>query len=322
MSRVEPGRGGLSEGAKDFKVVRGRGGWLFLDPGTNRGVGPDTGELQLTAAQLRAWQRVLENRIAWLARRGIPYLFMVAPNAHVIYEDKLPDGISTSPERPVMQLVGHLEQTRSEARVLYPAEALARERDRGVFPRTGSHWSELGAFIAYQALMDEIAPQLGLPRLSAADVEWVEEPLGGDLGNKVKPVEKSPFVFGDLHEQRARLASDNRIVRNGRRVEFEGPAELERTCLVVADSYAVRVVPFLAESFGRLVFAHIPTLDYELVNEVQPDVVVTILSERFLIEVPDALNAPNLREPEAEKRAAGAILRPRRVETNRLNAPR
>ena len=117
------------------------------------------------------------------------------------------------------------------------------------------------------------------------DVDWVEEPLPGDLGNKVDPMEKSPFVFGDIRDQRAKLVLGQPGRANGRRVEFEGPPELERTCLVVADSYAVRVVPFLAESFRRLVFGHIPTLDYELVEEVQPDVVITIFSERFLIEV-------------------------------------
>ena len=86
----------------------------------------------------------------------------------------------------------------------------------------------------------------------------------------------------------------------------------------------MRVVPFLAESFGRLVFGHVPTLDYELVEEVEPDVVITILSERFLIEVPEDLDpeTPTLRELEASKRERGEILRPRRVETNRLNFPR
>ena len=119
----------------------------------------------------------------------------------------------------------------------------------------------------------------------------------------MKPMEKSPFVFGDLRDQRAKLVPDNRIARTGRRVEFEGPPELEHTCLVVADSYAVRVVPFLAESFRRLVFGHIPTLDYELVEEVSPDVVITVISERFLIVVPEDLHpeTPSLRQLEASK---------------------
>jgi hypothetical protein len=320
----EPGLVDLPAGEVDFKYLRGKDGWLFLDRDTNRLLDQHTGRLQLTDQQLRGWQRVLENRIAWLGRRGTPYLFQIAPNPHVVYEDKLPDGVRTSDERPMRQLIEHLERAGSDARVLYPAEDLIRERDRAVYPRTATHWSELGAFIAYEQLMDEMDPALGLPRLRMDDVDWVEAPLPGDLGNKMKPVEQSPFVFGDIREQRAKLVLDNRVVRTGRRVEFEGPPELEHTCLVIADSYAVRVVPFLAESFRRLVFGHVPTLDYELVEEVEPDVVVTIMSERFLIEVPEDLHveAPSLRELEADKLERGEVLRPRPVETNRLNFPR
>jgi hypothetical protein len=223
-----------------------------------------------------------------------------------------------------MQLLEHLERAGSEARVLYPAEELIRHRDRRVFAHTHTHWSELGAFLAYEQLMDALDPALGLRRLSMDDMDWVEVPLPGDLGNKVTPKEESPFMFGDIRDQRAKLVLDNRVPRTGRRVEFEGPPEFEHTCLVVADSYAVRVVPFLAESFRRLVFGHVPTLDYELVEEVEPDVVISVMSERFLIEVPEDLHVgtPTLREFEAHKLARGKVLRPRRVETNRLNFPR
>ena len=320
---VEPGIVELPVGEVDTKYLRGKDGWLFLDRDTNRLLDQHTGRLQLTPEELRAWQRVLETRIAWLGRRGIPYLFQIAPNPHVIYEDKLPDGVVTSSERPMMQLLEHLERTGSDVQVLYPVDELIRHRDRRVYAHTHTHWSEFGAFFAYEQLMNHMDPALGLPRLSVDDVDWVEVPLPGDLGNKVSPKESSPFVFGDIREQRAKLVLDNRVVRTGRRVEFEAP-ELEHTCLVVADSYAVRVVPFLAESFRRLVFGHVPTLDHELVEEVQPDVVVSIMSERFLIEVPEDLHVgtPTLRQLEAEKLARGEVLRPRRVETNRLNFPR
>jgi alginate O-acetyltransferase complex protein AlgJ len=320
---VEPGIVDLPAGEVDFKYLRGKDGWLFLDRDTNRLLDQHTGLLKLTDLELRAWQRVLENRIAWLGRRDIPYLFQIAPNPHVIYDDKLPDGVRTSAERPMMQLTEHLERAGSNARVLYPFDELMRHRDRAVYPRTATHWSELGAFVAYEQLMGAMDPALGRRRLSMDDVDWVEAPLPGDLGNKMNPKEESPFVFGDIRDQRAKLTLDNRIARTGRRVEFEAP-DLEGTCLVVADSYAVRVVPFLAESFRRLVFGHVPTLDYQLVEEVEPDVVITIISERFLIEVPEDLHpeTPTLRELEASKRERGEILRPRRVETNRLNFPR
>ena len=40
--------------------------------------------------------------------------------------------------------------------MLYPLEELMAERDELVYPKTGSHWSEYGAFVGYRALMAEI----------------------------------------------------------------------------------------------------------------------------------------------------------------------
>jgi alginate O-acetyltransferase complex protein AlgJ len=323
MSTVEPGQIDLPAPVFDSKYIRGKNGWLFLDEDANRVLDQHTGQLQFTPAELDRWRRVLENRVAWLAQRGMPYHFLVAPNAHAVYEEHLPDDVKTSSERPVLQLLGHLQQTGSDAGLIYPLEQLRRRREQAVYPRTATHWSELGAFIAYEVLMDEVVKTLDVPRLSEDDIEWVEEEIGGDLGFKLDPVEYSALVYGDLKvPHRARLVSDNRVKRNGRRVEFEGDPDAAHTCLVVADSFAVRVVPFLAESFRRLVFAHIPTLDYALVEEVRPDIVLTILNERFLVEIPEDVGAPDLGELEEQKRASKEMLAPRKVETNRLNAPR
>jgi hypothetical protein len=323
MTTVEPGQLDLPAGAPDdYKYLRGRDGWLFLDRDTNRVLAQHTGELQLSEDLLRHWQRVLENRVAWLARRGVPYTFLVAPNAHAVYPEMLPDGIPMSADRPVMQILRRLDDSGSPARILYPRAELVGMRDRPVYPKTGTHWTELGAFIACRAILQEIGRSLPVRQLEMDDVEWVEDTTPGDLGRKVDPIERSVFVYGDVREPRARLVADNRVKRNGRRVEFEGDAGLEHTCLVTGDSFAVRAVPYLAESFRRLVFGHISSLDYSLVEAVRPDVVVTIMNERFLINPPVDLPAPTLAQLEAERLAAGEVLPPRRVDTNRLNAPR
>jgi hypothetical protein len=61
------------------------------------------------------------------------------------------------------------------------------------------------------------------------------------------------------------------------------------------------------------VFGHIHTLDRALVEGVKPDIVITVMTERFLIRPPDDSHAPSLLELEAEKRASGALLPPKSV---------
>jgi hypothetical protein len=72
------------------------------------------------------------------------------------------------------------------------------------------------------------------------------------------------------------------------------------------------VIRFLSESFARLTFVHMPSLDFDLARTLEPDVVVKVMNERFLISVPQDVPAPTQAQLEAEKIAAGDIVPVRR----------
>jgi alginate O-acetyltransferase complex protein AlgJ len=289
-----------------LKVVRGKDGWLFLDFDTNRVMAQVQGRLRLSAEELRQWQFLLENRVAWLARRRALYLFLVPPLPHAVFADKLPDGCFEA-ERPVLQLLRHLESQRSYARVLYPVEELIEHRDSH-YTKTDTHWTDRGAFIAYSLLSDEIESFVPMRRLDDTDIDWIEVMKAGDLGDKLQPEEQSLHVYAQPSNPQARLVYDNGIFHQGRRADFECDTAPDSTCLVLGTSSAFGMVHLFAEGFRRLVFANIPTLDYALVNEVNPDVVIAIFGERFMIRVPVDLLAPTQPELEAEKRAARKVL--------------
>lgn len=280
------------------------------------------GELLLTDEQLGQWRALLETRAAWLQSRGATYRFFVAPNPHSVYPDMLPFDIAPGNTRPPLQLIDYLKAAGSSARLLYPLDDLVRRRDSPAFSQTDTHWTDLGAFIAYEALIDEIGNEVDVRRLTLVDLRLDEDVRPGDLGVKVNPKESSLHVFATPTNPAARLTDDNRVWLNGRRIDYECPAAGETACLVFGDSFAHQMLQFLAESFGRLVFAHLPTLDRDLVMEVEPDVVVSILNERFVIRVPVDDGAKTLAQCAAEKRAGGAVHPPRQLDGNRVDSPR
>src|SRR5262245_12500703 len=143
----------------DGKVVQGRNGRLFLDNDTNEVIAQHTGALRLDERGVEQWRLILEHRTAWLERRGVQYLFLVAPNAHSVYPEALPDDVPSAPDRTVHQVLGAVERG-GIARVVYPLEQLVSERDKPVFPKTGSHWTEYGAFIAYRSVIDALQESL------------------------------------------------------------------------------------------------------------------------------------------------------------------
>jgi acetyltransferase AlgX (SGNH hydrolase-like protein) len=298
----------------DGKVVSGKDGWLFLDKDSNRIIAQHTGALRLTDEQLEQWRSLLEERIRWLEARGVPFIFLVPPNPHSVHPEMLPEHVPSAAARPIHQLIEHLEATGSPARVVYPLEELVSERDRHVYQKTGTHWTELGAFVAYERLLAELDGVVRVRSLSSSGLVLSEELKSGDLGNKVRPTVRSTFVRAAVRAPEARLVADNRVANKGRRREYVCDAAPGVTCLVLGDSYSYRMLPFLAESFGRLVFAFLPNLDRDLVEHERPDVVISVLNERFLIYPPVDEGAMSLAQWEAEKRAEGKLLPPPRFE--------
>jgi hypothetical protein len=300
----------VGEDSELEKSVRGKDGWLFLGNDTNDTLGQQSGRVSFSEHELNSWQHVLESRIGWLERLGrIPYLFMVPPNAHSVYPEKLPDGVTSSPDRLVMQLLRHLAGKGSFARAIYPLDELLRAKaERPVFSPTNSHWNGHGAFVGYSVLAEEIERLAPLRRVAVDDVLFSERLHEGDLGGKLDPPERSVLVHAEVREPTFRQLSDNRVMNNGRLAVFECPDAPPTRCLAFGDCHVQRMVPFMAQSFGRFVFAHNAMLDFELVREEQPDVVVTVECERFLKQIPCDVPAPTTRELAQGKIERGLVV--------------
>ena len=280
---------------RDGKVLEGEAGWLFLAHDSNDVLAQHTGRLLFSARELEEWRYLLETRRLWLADRGARYGFLVPPNSHTVHADKLPRH-PLSDVRPVTQLLDLVDFMP----IVYPLEEL-RAEPRAYF-ELDTHWSVLGAFIAYQELMEV----LGQPALARSELSFSEQVVSGDLGAKTTPPRAGARVLARPRRQSARLLHDNRVEDFGRRVELESDGP-DVACLVFGDSYSYAMLPFLAESFHRLLFVQLATMDFELVREWKPDVVVSILNERFLIDIPNDLFGYTARALEAQKVADGRV---------------
>jgi len=295
----------------DGKVIRGKDGWLFLAYDRSRTLDQHAGRLRLSDKELEQWRKVLEDRSAWLRERNTPFLFLVAPNTHSVYPEQLPDGVpSLSEQRCVRQLLAHLEATRSPAEVLYPLDELMAARAvRPVCFSAGAHWNGWGAFVAYRILVERLRA-LGVPARAVSDneISFVEEDMLGELAFKAGLGTRKQYVA--RLPTSARLVSDNCITNRGEQLVLECNDAPPVRCLVLGDSYARSLLRFMAETFGRVVFGWVPCLDRDLVERERPDVVIMVLTERWLIQAPDDSSDHSLEAWEARKRAGGEV-RPR-----------
>jgi alginate O-acetyltransferase complex protein AlgJ len=294
--------------ALDGKVLRGKDDWLFLDNDANQVLKQHTGEIRFSEKDLEDWRVLLETRSAWLERHGIPYFLLIAPNQHSIYPEQLPEGVELSPERPVRQLVEHLDARGSSVRLIDPTPALTEaKRKKLVYSKTDSHWNFYGAFVTYDRLMEEVGEVVEVNRLSEDELDFAEVDLIGGLGYKVEPHESSTFVMVRHMPKHARLISDNCVINNGSLVELSCAEAPDTTCLFLGDSFSVNLLLFLAESFRHLVYGHTTSLDFDLVLEHKPDVVVSLITERFMIKVPYDLPKRSVHQMAREKKERGEL---------------
>jgi hypothetical protein len=298
----------------DQKFIRGKNGRMFLANDSNKLLSQHSGEVRFSDDDLRRWRLTLETRAAWLEQRGCAYFFLVPPNAHSVFPEDLPDDVRSAPERPIHQLMRCLEEAGSDVHFTYPLEELVAEKhgELPVYPVTDTHWTAWGEFIAYRRLVEDMqARGIELDPVEADSVGFRTVKSTGDLGYKVEPNQYSDTVRAHVRGSRSRRLYDNNLVpTTGAIIITERDDGAPTRCLVFGDSYSYGVLEFLAETFSRVMFVHTPTLDFSIVAEESPDVVVSILNERFLIMRPSDLPGLTVRDIAAEKEAVGE-LRPR-----------
>lgn len=276
-------------------VAVGREGWLFHRPDEMdfiQGRGADQRQLAAVAAWLRASRDHARSQ-------GARYLVVVPPCKASIYPDRLPAWAVTARTTPFDRL---LELLRGDDPVevldLRPALRLARaEAEAGrlpgvetVFQRYDTHWNDAGAFAGCQALAARLAQDHpAVPRLEWSQLAPARPVRGsGDLARLLG-------LHGDWWEDVPQLAwaagpttaappEDHLapILLGG-----SGDARLP-TALVMRDSFAQRMIPYLDRCFASVTWAWVQGSPYlaPLVEQVKPALVIHEFNERQLADPP------------------------------------
>jgi alginate O-acetyltransferase complex protein AlgJ len=276
------------------EVVIGKDGWLFYT--ADKLMEQHTGADIFTAAELEGWVRQMEADRDWLARRGIAFYVVIAPDKNTIYPEKLPDYPRGAVTR-IDQLAARLRS--SDLEFIDPREELFRVKAAGemVYTPGDTHWSERGAFVAYQMLMDRVRKKY--PSVAALTLDDFKISYGIPAASDMAYI---LGLDGDLHYQVERMtpkwkshqiAPQTSSVRPGsgwRVTENSNDLSDRPRLLVFGDSFTDYVLgpTMLYETFRDPVWTHNNggTFNFNLVEEVKPDIVLVQFAERYLHLVP------------------------------------
>jgi alginate O-acetyltransferase complex protein AlgJ len=272
-------------------VMIGRDGWLFH--AGDRMIDDCRGARPMTPQELKNWQTLLEKRRDWLARRGIKYLFVIAPDKESVYPEFLPEWMTrVGPATRLDQFIAHMKaHSTVEVLDLRPALLQAKQTAR-TYLITDTHWNLYGAFIGYQAIIQALRrqlPDLDEPLPLAAFETHYSQTKGGDLATMLGQEQSLPERdYVDLRPrpplQRIEYRVDTNILNKKwnlltEPVCSENPAQKYRA-FFFRDSFSVFLVPYLAYSFRRAVYIWLNTWDTQVIEREQPDVVVDQIVER------------------------------------------
>ncbi len=229
----------------------------------------------------RDWSIAVERRIAICREVGARLCWLLAPDAHGVHPDELPEGLgfaTPSLADRFAELFGH----RPELNLVHPREALKAARGAvDIYRRTDSHWTSVGAYAAYRLVMDRVGQ--GARVIGPHEVRWRWRDEVGDLGGAYDPPRRAPAPCAEILEPRARVVLERYDEARLALKVFEVDDPALPTCVVARDSFATDMGPFLAESFRRTVVVGADNRFFpELIHEERPDVVIVERAERAL----------------------------------------
>lgn len=288
-------------GALVGDVGIGADGWLFLAGGSNHVLEMYLEPEDRHLAVCRQWHGIIARRIREMAGLGARYLHVMVPEKLTILGDRLgwpidhrrSRGASLNTTAPA-GLRPHLVDLVSAFRTSGDPERL--------YLKTDSHWSRHGAFAAYEA----ICARLG----AVARPELKDRPsdcgtLVLDLGGKLPQPPAETVAFARFRQE-AQLVSDAGLVRYkrahglenegalhvGSHVEFRNDrAPNSQRILIFGDSFCEYrdhlLTALLAETFRHTTFVWSTSLDPGLCARQRPDLVLGVMTERFMARRPD-----------------------------------
>ncbi|WP_337185214.1 hypothetical protein [Phenylobacterium sp.] len=272
------------------RVVVGREGWLFSDNETR--LSAARGQPPMSPDETAAWLEGLAGRTETLAGGGAAYVVLVAPVKEAVHDDRAPWWFRLEPRRAAVILPALAAESEA-GQVVYPASDLARHARWGLktYSAHDSHWTGLGAYLGYAALMDALhargladAPR---PLESFRDAARQPRNTPRDLAMMLGV---AGMVRADYPEFDDPAAPPVETVYLTDVRDWTGPHVIETgqagkpVLLMTVDSFSNALMPFLYGHFSRIVVSHAQDGAWrpDLVARFKPDIVVSEIIEMGL----------------------------------------
>lgn len=281
-------------------VIQGTDDWLYYKDSLEDYLGEEL----LSERSLFNIAHTLSMMQEALDKKGVQFLFTVAPNKNSLYGENMPyyDSLKVSSDKNLVNLQKYLEQEKVSYADLYGTLA---EEQEVLYHKRDSHWNNKGAAVAAETLLSSLKKE---------HVSYKEEPytvktdFTGDLDEMLYPLATTPEeeVYYDRQTTFAYVGEvgsdfDPKIttvnpVKSGSLVMFR-------------DSFGNALLPFMADAYANAYFSRGVPYQMSEVDEKNADTVIVERAERFLPEMaqsPPVMEGPERQVTVSEENAVSA----------------
>ena len=290
------------------KTVVGKDGYLFLGNHYARVIDKAEGKFPYTQKDIEKWADGLKAVEKWFEKRGIVFLFVIAPNKSSIYPEKLPDAIVYREGDTITDAIVKAAKERGVA-LLDLRPVLRKEKgDETLFFKTDTHWNNKGASIAFDATIRFLNAYSGhtyaLPDYSLHPTRTISGDLAGFLKIKklLSPRHELEFIY-DFNKSipvcHGIIDPENRTLKACKMVEnpilnvfaedqymINKNAANPEKLLLIGDSFSTATSKLYNATFATLWKFHHSRLHgknlAEFVEKNRPDIVIYQIVERDL----------------------------------------
>ena len=281
-------------------VTIGQDDWLFLGSikrgyqGYDDPIGDAMNINLYTEKELKEFATSLVTIKNWLSNKGIEYIYVIAPNKHTIYFEKLPEFIvKKNNKSSTDQLIEYLqEHTDVNVVDLRPALLKAKKKQQ-VYFKTDSHWNHYGANVAQFEILKKIEllfPKQIKPILLVPNQFKTIPAAGGDLAGfaKIENLKEDKplpiFATGCTPVNEIQGVNEREIYTTTCKTQ-------ELNAIIFKDSYFIALQPYFSRQFHHTTYIeekiNYPSL-VKYIEKNKPDIVIEEVIERELPYIPSA----------------------------------
>lgn len=295
-----------TEGRIENEVLVGIDNWLYLYGGTNEVFKYYTEASFFTSQHVEDWYSLLQARKMKLNNLNIEYIHLFVPDKISVYPEYLGVKFKYFSSHPIKKLYESYNNELNDFTVNplpYFKKRKIEDPSNPLFYKTDTHWTFYGALAAFQLILSKL--QLKLPSyFNYTDSKGKELllDLGGKLSNK--PMElyvtknfahnAERFYSNSLVKYKEKYSLENTEgLHVGSNVIFRNnhPNVINKRVVIFGDSFSEYRTHLLtglfAETFSEVHFVWSVSLDYDYIDNSNPDIVISEIAERFMKKIPN-----------------------------------